>query len=187
MNNSIPERKDLSVSMGMANVLSLLFVIPSIGILLLLYLILWGFSGLSSIKSDIYANLPYIIILLVISILLHEIIHGIAWAYFGKKSIKKIKYGISLKTLTPYAHCMEPMNIRGYRLGAIMPGIIMGLVPSIIGLITGVASIMLYGLFFTAAAGGDFLIIWLLRKENKNVMVKDHPSRAGCYVEPEKT
>ena len=29
---------------------------------------------------------------------------------------------------------------------------------------------------------GDFLIINLLRKENKDDFVEDHPSEAGCYI-----
>jgi hypothetical protein len=32
------------------------------------------------------------------------------------------------------------------------------------------------------AALGDFLIINLLRKENKSDLVQDHPSEAGCYL-----
>jgi len=31
-------------------------------------------------------------------------------------------------------------------------------------------------------AAGDFLIINLLRKENKDDFVEDHPSEAGCYI-----
>jgi hypothetical protein len=37
-------------------------------------------------------------------------------------------------------------------------------------------------MFFTMAAAGDFMIINLIRKENKIDFVQDHPSEAGCYI-----
>jgi catechol 2,3-dioxygenase-like lactoylglutathione lyase family enzyme len=35
---------------------------------------------------------------------------------------------------------------------------------------------------FTMAAGGDFLIINLIRKEKSSALVQDHPTEAGCYI-----
>ena len=36
------------------------------------------------------------------------------------------------------------------------------------------------------AAGGDWLVLWLLRGVSPGAFVEDHPTRAGCYVlEPE--
>lgn len=32
------------------------------------------------------------------------------------------------------------------------------------------------------AAGGDLVIVWLLRNESGDVLVQDHPSRVGCLV-----
>jgi hypothetical protein len=37
-------------------------------------------------------------------------------------------------------------------------------------------------MFFTMAAGGDFLIINLIRKEKSSALVQDHPTEAGCYI-----
>jgi hypothetical protein len=39
-----------------------------------------------------------------------------------------------------------------------------------------------FGIFFTMAAFGDFMIIFMLLKENKNSLVLDHPSEVGCYI-----
>jgi len=41
-------------------------------------------------------------------------------------------------------------------------------------------------MMMTAAAGGDMMILWLLRKDKSPVLVEDHPSEAGCYVLIEK-
>jgi len=40
----------------------------------------------------------------------------------------------------------------------------------------------IFVLFFTKAEAGDFLIIYLLRKEYMNDLVQDHPHEAGCYI-----
>lgn len=34
----------------------------------------------------------------------------------------------------------------------------------------------------TAAAGGDWLILWRKRNVKANSKVEDHPTNAGCYV-----
>ena len=67
-------------------------------------------------------------------------------------------------------------------LGAIMPAIVLGFIPAIYGLVFGDFVILIFGAFFTLAAAGDFLIINLIRKENWNSLVQDHPSEVGCYI-----
>ncbi|HET6528317.1 MAG TPA: hypothetical protein VFG39_06165, partial [Balneolaceae bacterium] len=39
-----------------------------------------------------------------------------------------------------------------------------------------------FGLLFTLAAGGDILILWLLRKVDDGLLVQDHPDLVGCVV-----
>jgi hypothetical protein len=46
---------------------------------------------------------------------------------------------------------------------------------------------MLFGVFFTAAAAGDFMIIRLIIKEKPNVYILDHPDEVGCYIFRKKT
>jgi hypothetical protein len=41
---------------------------------------------------------------------------------------------------------------------------------------------MAFGLLFTFAAGGDALVLWLLRGVAPHRLVEDHPTRAGCFV-----
>jgi hypothetical protein len=67
-------------------------------------------------------------------------------------------------------------------MGAIAPAIILGFIPSVVAIIIGNFGLLIFGLVFTVVAAGDFLIINLLRKENKDDFVEDHPSEAGCYI-----
>ncbi len=63
-----------------------------------------------------------------------------------------------------------------------MPAVLLGILPSILGILTGNGYITIFGLFFILAAGGDIFILWLLRKVKAGVLVEDHPKRMGCYI-----
>jgi uncharacterized membrane protein YvlD (DUF360 family) len=93
-----------------------------------------------------------------------------------------MKYGVIWKWLTPYCHCKEPLLVKEYIIGALMPAIILGFIPSIMAIFTGNITLILFGLFFTMAAGGDFMIINILRKEAMDSLVQDHSSKIGCYI-----
>jgi len=120
--------------------------------------------------------------LLIAGTILHELIHGITWSRYTDRGFKSIKFGILWKMLTPYCHCQEPLTVRQYIAGAIMPALILGIMPALASILTGSLGLLVFGIFFTMAAGGDFMIINLLRKENKNNLVEDHPSEAGCFI-----
>jgi hypothetical protein len=101
---------------------------------------------------------------------------------YTKNGFKSIKFGVLWKVLTPYCHCSEPLKVKHYITGAIMPAIILGFLPFVYSLFTGNALWLFFGIFFTMSAVGDFLIVNLVRKENMNSLVLDHPSEVGCYV-----
>ena len=63
-----------------------------------------------------------------------------------------------------------------------MPGLVLGILPATAGLLLGSGGLLVFGIVFTAAAGGDFLILWMIRNVPSNSLVEDHPTRAGCYV-----
>jgi hypothetical protein len=121
---------------------------------------------------------------MIAGILVHEGIHGVAWAAFARLPLKRIRFGFQASTLTPYAHALDPMPARAYRLGAIMPALLLGLLPFAAGTAIGSLWLALYGMIFVFAAGGDLLVLWLIRGVDRYALVLDHPSRAGCIVLP---
>ena len=127
-----------------------------------------------------------VIATIIIGIILHELIHGVTWAIFAKNGFKSIKFGILLKMLTPYCHCKEPLKVKQYVIGAIMPSIILGLLPAILAISLGNVILLAFGTLFTVVAFGDFMIIYLLKSENKDSYVLDHPSEAGYDILREK-
>jgi|SRR5690606_38734670 len=177
-----------TIDLGKANVFSILILFPILLIFGLPFYLIWGESF--SIKSildglvpmDIPIMMLYFFGITIIGIILHELIHGIFWAMFTKNGFKSIKFGVLWKMLTPYCHCTEPLKVKQYIIGAIAPAVILGFIPSILALFNGSLGLLIFGMFFTMAAAGDFLIINLIRKENKNSLVQDHPTEAGYYI-----
>lgn len=78
--------------------------------------------------------------------------------------------------------------VSAYRLGGLMPGLVLGLILYALSLILGNGTLLLFGVIHTLAAGGDCLVLWLLRGVRPGALVEDHLTRAGSYVlEPEQT
>lgn len=185
------KKEKLTIDLVKANLFGLIVMIPIILVYgIPFYLIHVKNSAsfniteiLESIKPiAIFGYSALFFIVFIVGVILHELIHGITWAIFAKKGFKSIKFGVIWKMLTPYCHCKEPLSVKHYMLGAIMPAIVLGFIPAIYGLVFGDFVILIFGAFFTLAAAGDFLIINLIRKENWNSLVQDHPSEVGCYI-----
>ncbi|KKX48456.1 MULTISPECIES: DUF3267 domain-containing protein [Sphingobacterium] len=175
-----------TIDLAKANIFSLLLFIPIILVYGLPFYLIWGeldFIGLfvESFKENPLFSIAIVIVLLA-GIVVHELIHGATFALFAKHGFKSIKFGILLKMLTPYCHCKEPLRVKEYIVGAIMPAIILGLLPGIIAIFIGNVFLLIFAIFFTGAAAGDFMIINLIWKEDKDTMVLDHPSEAGCFI-----
>lgn len=172
-------KRDLSVSMVQANVYALVFLVP-VALLALVYLLIWG---------DIYFSVLFgpwpvfvCVVVFVVGIVAHELLHGLSWVYLGRKNWSAVEFGFQWKALAPYAHLKESVEVRAYRWAVAMPGLMLGILPSLVGLATGIGLVMVFGLVFTLAAAGDALILWIIRGVETGKQVEDHPSRAGCYV-----
>ena len=182
------KRERLTVDLVWANIFAFIILIPILLIFGLPYYLIWSsnmdFKNLTAsiVPQDIVYGGLFIIGILILGIIVHELIHGITWARFAENGFKSIKFGVLWKMLTPYCHCKEPLTVRQYTIGAIAPAIILGFLPAIIAILTGNLGLLIFGIFFTMAAGGDFLVINMIRKENKDDLVQDHPSEAGCYI-----
>jgi hypothetical protein len=74
------------------------------------------------------------------------------------------------------------MEARTYKIGAAMPGLLLGLLPASLALLSRNGWLLIYGVLFTWTAGGDALILWLLRNVEPGARVEDHPTKVGCYV-----
>ena len=63
-----------------------------------------------------------------------------------------------------------------------MPGLVLGLFPVIIALVYGYGWLLLLGIFFIGAAGGDLMVLFKLIKVDKKHLIQDHPNEIGFLV-----
>jgi len=63
-----------------------------------------------------------------------------------------------------------------------MPGFILGILVYILSLVFGNGDLFWFSLVHTSSAGGDWLILWLIRHVKAGMLVEDPPTNAGCYV-----
>jgi len=166
--------------MHRANIGALVLVGPPVAALTALFLVIHGWPELYTPLLN--ASLFVCVALLIVGVVAHEALHAIAWKLVANPPKGTVRIGFQWKTVTPYAHCSAPMSARAYRIGAVTPGIVLGLIPIGVALVFGWGGWMNFGILFAIAAGGDALIIWLLRGVPGHKRVIDHPTRAGCLL-----
>ena len=180
-NQELARGEDLSVSPAAATAYTLAISLPLVAGLIAVYAALSpGPASLTGIVSPIQILL--FMPALVLGIPLHEMIHALGWACFGRVPLRRIRFGFHARTMTPYAHAVDPMPARAYRLGGVLPALVLGALPYVIGTSLGSLPIAFFGMVYIFAAGGDLLVLWLMRKVDGRVLVQDHPSRVGCTV-----
>jgi hypothetical protein len=175
-------RRDVTISMAKANLYTMLFGLPLVVTVAVVYSLIWDANSFWRGFEDIFGRLLTFGLILVVGVVVHELLHALGWAIAARKPWRAFRFGFQLKTLTPYAHCTEPMPARAYRVGVLMPGLLLGLLPLGVGLLSGAGWLFVFGLLFTFVAGGDALILWVLRRVPGTALVEDHPSAAGCVV-----
>lgn len=173
---------DKTITTGRAYIIIIFLTLFLIIVFISLYAIIWGISSLS-----MYIRIRFVtlIIFLIIFIILgagHELLHAIGLFVFGKVPWSKIKIGIKWKALLPYAHCSIPVRSSIYRISLLLPNIILGFIPLIVGLAFKLGFIYTMGAFMIMGGLGDFIIIWLIRSVSPQTYVKDHPDKMGCEV-----
>jgi hypothetical protein len=190
------EKEMKIIDLGKANIYSVIGIVPVVLIYFLPFYLLWKenltvahLKAVSSEMSSVFFGMSstlIVLLIMIIGIAVHELIHGLSWSLFATQGFKSMKFGFMVKTLTPYCHCKEPLKVKHYITGAMMPFVLLGLFPAIIAILTGNILLLLFGTFFTVAAMGDFMIVSLIRNEDSNSLVQDHPTEAGCYIYREK-
>ncbi|MBP5561221.1 MAG: DUF3267 domain-containing protein [Muribaculaceae bacterium] len=175
------KKRKVTIDIVKANVFAVIIMVAAAVVLLVPFFMIWGFRQPEDIFGGIW-GVVMVPVALFVGIAVHELIHGITWACFTKSGWRSIHFGVMWKLLTPYCHCSEPQPIPAYMWGALMPCIVLGIIPSIVSLCIGSLLLAVWGIFFISAAAGDIWIAWLLTKEKRDSTVLDHPSEAGFYI-----
>ena len=171
----------VTIDIVKANVFGLAVLVVSAIVFLVPFFFIWRGSPVERMMGT-YVGLLIFSVGVLVGIVVHELIHGLTWACFAKSGWKSISFGVMWKMLTPYCHCSEPMSIHHYMWGAMMPCVILGVIPAVLSLFVGNLLLLAFGVIFIAGAAGDIWMTLLLTKEKPNSLVLDHPSEAGFYI-----
>ena len=173
-------RKNATISILKANLMMLATSLPVCILLGLLYALV-NVVRRETAFSD-FSGIVFWLAML-ISIPVHEFLHGQGWVSSCKNGWKSIRFGVMWSSLTPYCNCKEPMDVKSDFRGLLMPFAVLGLLPSIIAIAVGNVILLAVGLVNILLAGGDLTIALVIRKYiGRQAMLLDHPSQCGCLA-----
>ncbi len=174
-------RSELTISIVKANIFAVILLIPLT--FLGFSLLLWCNDAVQPFSTP--RDLIILLVSFLILIVVHELIHGLSWAVFTEHHFKDIAFGFMKQYLTPYCACCVPLAKGQYCFGALMPLILLGILPMMIGILNGSMLLLLLGIIMSDSAAGDILIVWSVlryRSTAYEVIYMDHPTQAGGVI-----
>ncbi|MBQ7775845.1 MAG: DUF3267 domain-containing protein, partial [Lachnospiraceae bacterium] len=134
------QTKELTMGVLMANILAIVAAAPFIVILVALFAVMnpdsnWEIGGG-------LLELWMFLVVFMLLIVVHELIHGITWGLCAKSKFKAIAFGFIWQYLTPYCTCKEPLKKYQMVLGAMMPTIVLGILPGIVAAVIGSVALL---------------------------------------------
>ena len=177
------KKTDLTISIVKANLFVFLLAIPVVAIGVLLFA--WK-NPLSLLTPTPQGSLLFVVLFIVL-IVAHELIHGLTWSLYAEHHFKDIEFGFMKEYLTPYCTCTTPLLKSHYIMGALMPCIVLGILPMAIGILLGSHLLFWIGIVMILAAGGDIMIVMKLlayksQSGAKEILIYDHPTQAGSVI-----
>lgn len=164
-------KRRINIMVSVCTVVALLlFLVP--------FLFIWG----SQLSAPSIYGVGLLLVAFWLGMIAHEVIHALGWMAWGKVAWKQLRFGLDLSKGVAYAHSKVPMDIRGYKIGLVLPWIVLGVIPAMIGVVVGSGYLLAYGIIFFGASCGDLLLLWHARKLSSGTYVLDHPSDMGFYI-----
>ena len=177
------KKTDLTISIVKANLFVVLLAIPVVAIGVLLFA--WK-NPISLILPSPQGSLLFFVLFFVL-VVVHELIHGLTWSLYAEHHFKDIEFGFMKEYLTPYCTCTTPLLKSHYIMGALMPCVVLGILPMLIGILVGSHLLFWTGIVMILAAGGDIMIVFKVLaykslRDSKEILVYDHPTQAGSVI-----
>jgi hypothetical protein len=100
--------------------------------------------------------------LVLAGLMAHELLHALAFVAGGARW-SDVHIGGSLRYGLAYAGCRAEIGAGAYRFVLLAPGVVLGVLPLVVGLATGHYRVAQLGAVLLAAAGGDLCFLWAMR------------------------
>jgi hypothetical protein len=178
------DKNNITISPEKANIVIAIAAVVWMTISIVIFVVFWGFNQyIDVIYNNLLSFMGLLYIFTIVAgMLVHELLHALAFLVFGNVSPKHIKFGIVWKVLTPYTHCELPVTALVYRCVLLFPAITLGLIPSILGIVYGKILVLLWGTILLIGSFGDILVFLLIRKIPNNTLIIDDKKEIGCKI-----
>ena len=170
-------KEDKTISIKETDSQGMLVALPFIVLVVIGYFWRWGADATPLWEI----NFRRFIFLLLLSLPIHELIHGLAWANYAKGRMKSIRFGFNVKELMPYCHCKEALRAKAYKIGVLAPVVILGGGYYFLSLLYPNTELILLAAFNIFMSAGDLLIFWGARSVRMGLVI-DHPELPGFVV-----
>lgn len=147
-----------------------------VALIIALHARLWGAEGVRALVGNRPLLFP-LAAALVVSVVLHELLHLVGYVWLGGAPREAVH--VEWRGAVIVARCDVPISARSYRAAVALPGLLLGVVPTLAGLVTGVALLTVYGAVMVGASAGDMAVLWALRKYRPEEAVVDRSGRRG--------
>lgn len=167
--------KDVTIPSGKAMVLGIVYALPFVITLGLLYRFLLIERAHLSEVGGLSFYIMFIAII-AISVVIHELLHGIGWAISSGRGWSVVRFNIS--ALMPSCACKAVLTRGQYLVGVLLPFLVLGTGSAVfLFLYPGTVSVLTMAVNFVAA-GADLLIALRAARE-RGALIADHPTEAG--------
>ena len=172
------KEKDVTISSGKAMILGVLYALPFVVILGLLYrFLLIEMAHLSEVGGLSFYIM--FIVIIAVSVVIHELLHGIGWAIASSKGWDVVRFNIN--AMMPSCACKVALKKKQYLIGVLTPFVVLGLSSILFVFIyPGTISLLTMMVNFIAA-GADLVIAINVLKEHNSLIV-DHQTEAGYII-----
>ncbi len=169
--------RDVSVPLSVIASQALVPAVVLTVVPLIPHVLLWGFQSAFNARDYLLGFAAFVVLMVA-----HEAVHAIGWILFAGVAPGDIRFGIAWKTLSPYAHSRVAMPAGGYRVGVVLPLIITGILPVVVGTTMNLGWLTVAGAILVSGAVGDLFVLRVIKDIPAAARVIDHPENAGCYV-----
>lgn len=167
--------KDVTFSSGKATVFGVLYALPFITILGLAHRFLL-LERAHLLETGVLSFYIMFIAIIVVSVAIHELLHGIGWAISSGKGWQAVRFNIH--AMMPSCACKTALKKKSYLAGVLAPFVVLGLGSALFVFVyPGTVSFLTMMVNFVAV-GADLLIAVRVVKED-NCLIADHPTKAG--------
>lgn len=128
------------------------------------------------LRGKVFLLVLILIGIILFSLVIHELLHGIGWSIGTEGGFSNIKIFIS--NFMPMCTCYKPLRRNKYLFGVLLPFVVLGGISFIFMVIFPNNITLLLTVFNFAAASGDILLAIDVIKSKKDLII-DHPTKAG--------